>query len=387
MIGSHLKLALIDNIERRTEPVLSLYVDVGPAAGGTAGKAFALRAAEAMRGLDLPKAYVADVVGRLKSDFARLEGRTLVLFAGEDPNADLEAYHLQSELPFLAATDGVIAHWGRPLVAPLLLALDQRERYAVIYVAADRVRVFEAFLGQIDEVADYSRSVNTEAWSDFRSSRRNPGAAANAAARGGADVDRFRRRLEEASARLYRTLAPQVEELMAAGRADRVILIGQPQTLGAFESAMSGGMAAKVVGRLAPPANPAAPAREWLPLVADLIAQTEAAREEELLDRVREAGVWGFEQTLGLLQERKLRTLVVPFGQTRSVYVTESGWVAATPGEAEALRPGETVAEASLLEVLPDLVRSTGTALEFVEGTAEERLVNEFGGLAGMIGK
>ena len=55
MIGSNLKLALLENIEPREEPVLSLYIHVNPADPDNTMGAFQLRAAEAMRGVGIAK--------------------------------------------------------------------------------------------------------------------------------------------------------------------------------------------------------------------------------------------------------------------------------------------------------------------------------------------
>lgn len=384
MIGSTLKLALLDNIEPRTEPVLSLYIDVYRGNPDNVGKAFILRAAEAMRGLDLDKGYINQVSDKLNREYSRAEGRSLVIFAGEDPDETFDGYYLQTALPFLGATDGVLAHWGRPLIAPLLFELDQRERYGVVYVAADRVRVFEAFLGQADELADFARTADTEDWVSYRHARRSPGIGAGVAARGGADVDSFDRRMAEATARLYRGLLPDLEDVIKEGRIGRLILVGQPPAIAAFEGAMPSGMKELVAGTLPPPSNPDAAAHEWQPHVADLIAKTEVEHELALLDRIRESGVWGKQETLTLLQERRLHTLMVPWSELPNVYLTKSGRVASSAEELRLLEPGADVSEVNLLEVLPKLVRDTGTVLEFAEGPAEERLNEEFGGLAGI---
>lgn len=384
MIGSTLKLALLDHIAPLPGPLLSLYVDVNPANPDTSGKAYVLRALEAVKALDLPKAYVEALGERLRQQFARLEGRSLVIFAGSDLNEQFDAYYLQTELPFLADAGGALAHWGRPLVAPLLFALDQRERHAAVFVATDRVRLFEVFLGQIEEVADYVRTVDTDSWVDYREARRSGAMGIGVAARGGADVDSFKDRMDEATLRLYRALMPEVAKTLEAGLIDRVILLGQAGPVGAFENLMPADLRQRVVGKLPGHANPAAPAREWLPLVIGLVEESEAAHEAALLDLIREGGVWGVEETMTLLQQNRLRTVVVPWSGLGDGYLTAGGWVAASLAEAEALRPGETVEAVSLLEVLPALVQRTGTVLEFVHGPAEERLMSEFAGMAGL---
>lgn len=384
MIGSNLKLALTEHIDTKADPVLSLYLNVNPSHPDNTQGAFVLRAAEAMRGAGVAKDYIDRITDRLSKEFSRPEGRTLVIFAGQDPAKQFDAYYLQTDLPFLEASDGVIAHWGRALVAPLLFVLDQRERYGVLYVATDRARMFEAFLGQVDELLDFVRNVDTDDWTPLREARRNPRMGLGVAARGGADVDSFQDRMEEATARMYRGLLPQIEKLVDQERMDRLILVGQAPALSAVQGNLSPKLQERLAGTLPPPTNPDAPAHEWQPLVQELIAQTELKFEMQLMDKVREGGVWGVQETLNMLQDGRLHTWLVPWSQAQPVWLTFSGRVAATLEEAEALRPGDEVAEVRLMEVLADLVQQSGTILEFAEGKAEERLNAEFGGMAGI---
>jgi hypothetical protein len=384
MIGDNVRQALRDQVERHAQPVLSLYLDVNPANPDNTPKAFVLRAAEALRALSLDKEYIDAVTTKLAQEFVIAKGRSLVVFAGRDLDELFDAYYLQTRLPFLGASDGVVANWGAPFVAPLLFALDQKQRYAVIYVSTDRVRVFEAFLGQIEELSDYVRLVDTEDWQPYRNARRSPAVGAGVAGRGGADVDAYRARLDEASVRLYRTMLPEVESAISAAEVDRVILVGLPGATRPFQDVMSTALQRRVVGSVPPPANPDGPPRDWLPLVADLMASAEAAHEEALLDRIRESGVWGVQQTLSLLQEHRIQTLVVPWNLTLSVQRDQDGRVRLADPAERALEPDETSEEVSLLEVLPGLVEQGGARLEFVEGASEARLNDEFGGMAGV---
>ncbi len=384
MIGSNVKRALIEQVADHPSPVLSLYLDVNPGSPDNTAKAFVLRAAEAMRKLDLDKRYIQQLTDKLTQDFAISKGRSLVIFAGEDIGEFFNAYYLQSQLPLLDLSDGALANWGEPFIAPLLFALDQRERYAVIYVSTDRVRVFEAFLGQIEEVTDFVRVVDTDSWQPYREARRSPGTGASVSSRGGADVDRFRDRMGEATTRLYRTLLPDVEKTLKEQEIDRVILIGQAAAVSGFQGVMNSATQKRVVGTLPPPANPDGPARDWLPLVEDLIDKAELEHEMTLLDSIRESGVWGLQETLTMLQEHRIHTLVVPWTVTQHVFRSASGRVAASEDEAKVMNPDEEVTEVRLLEVLPDLVKQTNTILEFVEDEAEARLNNDFGGMAGV---
>jgi hypothetical protein len=385
MIGQNIKLALSEQIESHPTPMLSLYLDVNPANPANTPKAFVLRAAEAMRELDLDKSYIERITTRLSQDFVIPEGRTLVIFAGEDPGEFFTHYYLQTDLPLLDLSDGALAHWGKPFIAPLLFALDQLERYAVLYVSSDRVRLFEVFLGQIAELSDFVRIVDTEEWQPYREARRSPlTGAGNVAARGGADTDRFEDRMEEQTARLYRALLPEFEQTLADAEIDRIILIGLPDSVSAFEQLLKPQLEAMVVARLAPPANPEADAHAWLPLVTGVIEEVEQEQELALLDRIRETGVWGIQETLTMLQEHRISTLVVPWIVKDNVYRADSGRIAATLAEAKVMSPDEEFRLVPLLEVLPDIVAQSNTTLEFVDGEAEKRLNEEFGGMAGV---
>ena len=383
MIGEKVRRAL-EAAERHEPPVLSLYLDVDPANPDNTGNAVVLRAAEAMRSAGLGKEYVRHVTRLLEKHFVIPEGRSLVIFAGDDPDEFFEAHYLQTRLPMLGRTDGALALVGTPFTAPLLYVLDQKERYAVVYAGSERVRVFEAFLGQIAEVGEFEREADAEAWRPLRQARRSPALGAGVAARGGADVDGFRDRMREATVRLYRALMPQLEKALEERSIDRLVLAGTPEPLAAFKEALTPGLTKRLAGEVPPPSDPDADAHAWLPAVREVIDRAEEEHELRLLDEVRESGVSGLHETLSLLQEHRLRTVVAPWLLDQRVFRAADGRVAASAEEAAVLSPGQEVAEVPLLEVLPDLTKATGTVLEFVAGPAEERLKAEFGGLAGL---
>lgn len=383
MIGENLKRALAQ-AQGHEPPVLSLYLDVNPANPDNVNKAFVLRAAQAMREIGLAKEYIGNITGRIEKDHVIARGRSLVIFAGEDPDEFFEGHDLQTRLPLLGRSDGALAHWGEPFGAPLLYVLDQKQKYAVIHVSVDRVRVFEAFLGQIVELSSYYREADTDSWRSQRHARRSPGIGLGVAARGGADVDRFQDRLDEATARLYRDLSPDLERTLDEEGIERIIISGTPASIAPFKETLSTKLSGQLVADIQPPTNPDGAADEWLPLVSDLIARIEEEHESELLEEVREAGVTGLHDSLTLLQEHRLHTVVVPWILEASVFRAEDGRVATGRQEAGVLSPGQNVTEVRLLEVLPGLAEQSGARLEFVAGEAETRLREEFGGLAGL---
>src|SRR5690606_20925329 len=128
-------------------------------------------------------------------------------------------------------------------------------------------------------------------WRPYREARRSPGVGVGVAARRGADVDSFKDRMREVTARLYRELEPEIDKALKREGIDHVILVGTPAAMSAFEETLNAGQRERIAARLAPPANPAAEAHEWLPLVKDVIDEGEAKRELKLLETVRETGV------------------------------------------------------------------------------------------------
>lgn len=98
MIGSNLKLALIEQIDSQAEPVLSLYLNVNPAHPDNTEKAVALRAAEAMRQVGVAKEYITAITTRLRKHFVRPERRTLVIFACEDHIGQLDVWGVRETL-------------------------------------------------------------------------------------------------------------------------------------------------------------------------------------------------------------------------------------------------------------------------------------------------
>src|SRR5699024_7428209 len=130
--------------------------------------------------------------------------------------------------------------------------------------------------------------------------------------------------------RLYRSLTPGLEKTLNEEEIDRVILLGLNGNVSAFESAMSDGLKSKVIGRLPAPSNPDAPAQEWLPPMEDLIEEHETEEELKLLEKIRENGVWGIQETLTMLQEHRIHTLVVPWSNLGNAYLSSGGWLAAS---------------------------------------------------------
>lgn len=387
MIGRDTVSALRKEIAPHEPPVLSLYLNVAPTSRGMEARAFILRAREAMRGLDLPRNYEAAVAQRLEKHHRLPQGRTMVLFAGEDLDDLFRVDYMQGELPLLDLEkgDGVEAHWGKPFVAPLMFALDQHERYAVLHVSQGAVRCFEVFLGEIQELWTGEQSHDTGDWRNYTEARHSPGTGKATATRGGTGRDAFEARVDANTERYFRELADHLEATVRSEDIDRIILLGTDETVSTFAGLLNNFLSDRVVARLPNPSNPQAGVTDWLPLVLPTIDEVEAQHELGVLEQVRNRGTSGINSVLTLIRRSQVDVLVVPFHMDATFWQAQgSRIVSDSLEELKTLSPDDEYREVRFSAVLPELVASTNMTVEFVEGEAERILTEELGGLAAL---
>ncbi|WP_456425035.1 VLRF1 family aeRF1-type release factor [Rhodocaloribacter sp.] len=366
-------------------PILSLYLDVNPAHAENLREGYRIRAENAMKRAGVPGALIDEVVARFRQDPPHRYGRTLALFAAEDPGELFEMRFLQVDLPLVSEVDRVIARWSAPYVAPLLLARDDYERYAVVYMDRARWRFFEVHMGEIEEVREAFLEIDTTEWRRLT----EPTGGSPAMETVGIGKDLYESREEAWVHRFYKKNAALLEKAMAARGAERLILCGPEERRAAFEAVLPGTPAGKVVARLPGLPHPEASPAQVLDHVADAVEQAEREGELALLDRIAERGVWGLDAVLQALQEGQLYTVAVPW--TPKVLFTtvhrcpETGFVAVDAATAEAAcTPGQAPAPVRLDEALPERAVTHGSRLEFVRGEAERRLVDTMDGIAGL---
>ncbi|MEN2983223.1 MAG: VLRF1 family aeRF1-type release factor [Thermus sp.] len=374
------------------EPILSLYVDVNPAKPENAGKAYALRAKDALKALGVPKALEDRVLEVLKNQV--LEAKTAVFFAGEGL---LETLLLQVELPLVSSlkttflgekegrllTEGVLAHYGAPFLLPLVYALDEYERYGVVYVDQERWRVFEVFLGEIAEVGDAFLALDPEAWR--RLSLDAPGRRFNLGgiARGGAGQDLFAKRLMAWEERFYKGLAQELERLAQERGFTRLLLMGPEEHTKLFLGYLPKRLKERVAALLPSLPHPGASPGEVLKRLEPVLEETERQGEVRLLRELEEAyprAVFGPE-ALARVQEGRVELWVLPWHLDQTVYACQDFLFAE---EAQALAACEKPEAKPLALVLPELAAGYAAKLEFVRGEAEQRLL-ERGGMAALL--
>ncbi len=359
----------------RVAPVLSLYLDVNPANPDNRGKAYVLRTRAALEALQTPPEVNKKVLGALERDLPQARNRVIFAAAGW-----METYDLQVDLPLV---QGVEARWGEPYLTPILYLLDEYERIGVVFLDSEKWRMFEVYLGEIEELPGAFRAVPTQDWSQLTQDSAGRRYSQGAVHRAAANTDRFERRLEAWTHRFYKRMASLLEQTLSKRDIQRLVLIGQKAEVLVFKELLPRRLRERVLATLPSLPTPLTQAGEVLRLIQGVLEPLERERENRLLDELAERGVAGLDQTLELLQQGGLHLLVAPWNPQGQVYRAPDGWVGGSMEGAVAHGAGH-IEDVALKQVLPELAASYGTRLEFVRGPAEERLHKVFGGLAGL---
>ena len=392
MIGKEEVRRIKESLKDLKTPALSLYLDINPAKPDNAGRAYALRAKDAMKALAVPEALGEKVLELLQHEV--IQAKTLALFADQER---LELFPLQVELPLVRAvktafvdektsrllTDGALAHYGEPSLLPLVYALDEYERYGVVYVDQERWRVFEVFLGEIAEVKDAFLALDTEAWR--RLSLDAPGRRFNLGgiARGGAGQDLFAKRLAAWEERFYKALAHELVRHVEERGFTRLLLMGPEEHTKLFLGYLPKRLKEKVVAELPSLPHPGASPGEVLKRLEPVLEEVERQAEVRLLEELEEAypkAAFGPE-VLARVQEGRVELWVLPWHLEKEVYACDGLYLAE---EAQALAYCQNPEKKPLAVVLPELAAGYAAKLEFVRGEAEKRLL-ERGGMAALL--
>ncbi|GEM82781.1 VLRF1 family aeRF1-type release factor [Meiothermus hypogaeus] len=359
----------------RVAPVLSLYLDVNPANPSNQGKAYVLRAKEALEASKTPPEVRQKVLEALEHNLPQAHSR--VLFA---TGSWMEIYDLQVDLPLV---EGAEAHWGEPYLTPMLYVLDEYDRVGVVYLDSEKWRMFEVYLGEIEELPGAFRAVPTQEWNRLTQDSSGRRYSQGGIHRAAANTDRFERRLDAWTHRFYKRLAGLLEQTLNERNIQRLVLMGPKVEVQVFNELLPRRLRERVLATLPSLPTPLTQAGEVLKRVQEVLEPLERERENRLLDELAEHGVTGLDHTLELLQQGGLHLLVAPWNPQGKVYRAPDGWVGGSMEGAVAHGAGR-IEDVELRQVLPELAATYGTRLEFVRGPAEERLIKAFGGLAGL---
>lgn len=385
MIAPQLAREVKKRIEEANTPVVSLYLDVNPANPENERRGFIIRAKDAMRQAGVPKDLARQVEENLSRTETKPQGRTLVMFLSEDQSTVAERFHLQVDLPLLGPIRGAVARWGRPHVTPLLLALEDHHHYGVLHISAESWRLFESYLGEIEEVEDAFRDLDLEEWREM-----TEGATVQPyiAARGGQGKERFERRVDERTHRLYNEAASVLERELKRREIRRLIVLGPQEQAKHFVENLPQHIAGLVVGTGRNVDAPEPRPDQILAAAQPVVAAHEGDEARSVLDSIRERGVTGRQAVVEALREGRLQLLALPWNSPDldqelyrcpldgSFYASrELADAGCTDGEIETLRLGDAV---------PDLAAANGARVTFLTGDSRGDLIDEFGGMAGL---
>ncbi|MDY7018214.1 MAG: VLRF1 family aeRF1-type release factor [Nitrospirota bacterium] len=359
-------------------PVLSLYADLDPSKPENAGKAYLLRAKQTLKAMGVQEPYAKKALECL--DHALPFKKTRAMFVADE----LFAYFdFQVDLPIVDLAHGRLeARLGKPYVLPLLLALDEYKRYGVIVLSQERWRFLEVNMMEIEEIQEAFLTINREDWCRYTEAK--PPSMIGRTGRGGSGKDLFDRRMLMWLIRFYKQAATLLERTIQEKGIERLILIGTHEEIALFESYLPKGLQQRVIFHATSLSNLEATPGEILHVIREEIVSIERKEEAALLEKIREEGVWGFEQTLEALQEGRIYLLAVPWKLSRDVFVCEDSRLALPSLElAEQSCPGDILKE-DFKNIVVELAQSYGAGLEFFQGEQGESLMKEFGGLAGL---
>lgn len=368
-----------ETIAPYSSPLLSLYVDVNPSNPDNARRAWLVRAKNTIKSLQIPRDIANKAIETL--EFDRPDARTYALFVAQNL---VRIYVLQVDLPVVDLAHGrVEARWGEPFVFPLEYVLDEYERYGVVFVDQVKWRLYELFLGDIEECTDAFLELGSGGQSRKLEKRPAARVTPGVELRGGAEGDHYARHIDAVVHRFYKRAAHLLAKLVETSHIDRLIFMGPHEDTHLFEQCLPRALRQRTAGHIPSLPNPQASAGEVLKRVTPFVAESRQARELALLQDLRERGMWG-PRILEALQMGRLHLLVAPWSLNARVLRCAGGLVVEDQRAAEAFCPGQIAQEVALRDVLADLATAHGARLEFVQGQAEARLLGEFGGLAGL---
>jgi len=368
-----------ETIAPHSAPILSLYVDVNPSNPDNARRAWLVRAKNTIKSLQIPRDIANKAIETL--EFDRPDARVYALFVAQNL---VRIYVLQVDLPVVDLAHGrVEARWGEPYVFPLEYVLDEYERYGVVFIDKVKWRLYEVFLGEIEECTDAFLELGSGGQSRKLEKRPAARVTPGVELRGGAEGDHYARHIDAVVHRFYKRAAHLLAKLVETSHIDRLIFMGPHEDTHLFEQCLPRALRQRTAGHIPSLPNPQASAGEVLKRVTPFVAESRQARELALLQDLRERGMWG-PRILEALQMGRLHLLVAPWSLNARVLRCAGGLVVEDQRAAEAFCPGQIAQEVALRDVLADLATAHGARLEFVQGQAEARLLGEFGGLAGL---
>jgi len=269
----------------------------------------------------------------------------LALFLGTDVE---QIYELPIPL------DNNAIHFGVPMIAPLLWAIDEYEPYLVVMVDKDEARFLQVYLGSVE----HGNSIVSDRFEyDFAEktafSSRPSGSGFGSVQ--GADQDNFDDTMDEHISRLHRETAQQARELMKQMGAERLIIGGAEKSAHAVEGYLHEEAAAGLAGVVPVPFyfNDAEVLERITPIAQEFERQKEMELVEQVIDFAKSGGrgALGRKEVMAAMEMQQVEMFVIPWP------LEDDEWI----------------------QQLPIQALHANTKIELVSGEAAERLKEEGG--------
>jgi len=251
-----------------------------------------------------------DINKRLNTFFSdyQINGRTLVLFMDQDQ----EYIH---ELPFTMRHRG---HFGKPLVSPLLWAMDEYKPYLIVMVDQQQAIFRKAYLGNLETEAKMTIDLEY----DWGQKTLMPASNANGQAlRQGNNQDAFEDMISEHINRFYRDVADSIDDLYNQ-QSMRVILAGDERSAHAVQNDLHATTQKHLVGILPIPMN--ANEKEIMQRVSKMAYDYERNYEDTLISSIMSInhdngrGILGKEKLAKAMEMQQVELIVMPFSLLQS---------------------------------------------------------------------
>ncbi|ADV68445.1 VLRF1 family aeRF1-type release factor [Deinococcus maricopensis] len=382
----------IDRIKALPEDamVLMAVINDNPANPDNAANGLTTRVKVEMQDAGVPPTVMNQILedlGRSRSTY----GKSAFYLVGHD---QFERFELQVDLPERF-------HYGRPLLPMLDDLLERMPSVGVLAVDREWARFFMVRQGEIIEVRrdENVRLDDGDRWDTMVSGTRHvPGApGAGGAGRGqpgsgprsDSGTDLFEKRESAAQQRFYNQMADQLTRHMRALGLKHLVLVGPVQRLAEFRAEIASTAPYEVIGEtnVSGGASWADP-QQILERVMNIIEDHQVKEEARLLSDIQEKGIMEVETVLDMVQQSRLHLIVVPeSGEQMHVYRShnrEVPYFTSKKDVASSPLDGSLMERVTLEEVLPDLETLYGVTVRRVHGDFADRLVQEYGGLAGL---
>jgi peptide chain release factor subunit 1 len=375
-------------------PVVSLYLDTDPTRVEKRGYIIAAKniLKELERKLDdraKRKAFqddVASILYFLESE-TNPSARGVAIFSCKAQGL-WQVYRLPVSVPNKG-------HVGpTPYIQTLLDVLDEYERYAVVLLDKEKVKLFTVYLGEIEErqlEADMMPKKHKQGgWSEVGYQRAKPGVNRPQGAGGMGSFGHDVQAHHEAHVQWHiKHIIELLSEELNHHSFDRIIVAGTEEALAEFNRLLPGDLKERVVGSFSAEmfASPADILRETMAIEE----RVEREKELQIVNSLVEAtlkgsnGVLGLDDTLMALQEGRIYTLVVNFDLTaQGRRCLGCGYLTAILADKCPVCGADMEQVENVVDLAVQTARDRGAQVEFVRGAAAE-VLRGYGGIGGVL--